>query len=225
MFMSKARKEDDLDRKAKLYVMAEKVLQASAASFEQSRHGGKRDEVMKLLARVKRDRELAVSLGETLKAPDTTSSTSAFSVPMPTYERPMGIERFEHADVQATLVARPKELNVGQELNLDIELVNAGRGPAQLTKVDETVPMGFVVVQEPEKYHIEDSQINLRGRRLDSLKTEDLKLVLKPTTKGNFRLKPRIMYLDESGTYKSCEPAPIEVSVKEMGISGWIKGT
>jgi len=32
------------------------------------------------------------------------------------------------------------------------------------------------------------------------------------------------MYLDESGTYKSYEPGPVEVTVKEMGVAGWLKG-
>jgi len=33
------------------------------------------------------------------------------------------------------------------------------------------------------------------------------------------------MYLDESGKYKSSEPQPVTVTVKELGISGWLKGT
>jgi hypothetical protein len=135
------------------------------------------------------------------------------------------LDRFEHADVQATLFAKPKELNVGQELSIEIELVNAGRGSARLTKVERMVPKGFVIVHEPERCRVEDSYINLKGRRLDALKTEDLRLVLKPTARGNFKLKPRILYLDESGTYKSCEPSLVEVVVKELGISGWLKGT
>jgi len=225
VFMDRAGKEDDQDKKAKLYAMAEKVLGASASSYEKADQPGKKSQVLKLLAKVKEDRELALSLTEVLLAPDVMSATMAFSTPTPAPERAAGIERFEHADVQANLIAKPKELHVGQELVLEFELVNAGRGPAQLTKVEETVPKGFVVVQEPEKYRMEDSQINLRGRRLDALKTEDVRLVLKPTVKGNFKLKPRITYLDESGTCKSCEPIPIEVAVKEMGISGWLKGT
>ena len=72
---------------------------------------------------------------------------------------------------------------------------------------------------------MEDSLINLRGRRLDALKTEDVRLVVKPSTKGRFRLNPRIMYLDDAGVNRTCEPDPIEIVVKEMGLSGWIKGT
>jgi hypothetical protein len=81
------------------------------------------------------------------------------------------------------------------------------------------------VVAAPEKCRIEDSCLNMRGRRLEALKSEDVKLVLKPTARGNFKLKPRIMYIDDSGSQKSCEPNPVEVAVREMGISGWIRGT
>ena len=225
VYMNKASSEENQEKKTKLYSMAEKVLEASGSSYEKAGHPGRKEQVLKLLAKVKEDRELAMSLAEVFLAPDIVSTTMAFSSPTPTHETAVGLDRFEHADVQATLIAKPKELHVGQEISLEIELVNAGRGAAHLTMVEEAVPKGFMIVHEPEKYRMEDSQINLRGRRLDALKTEDVRLVLKPSAKGNFKLKPRIIYLDESGTHKSCEPTPVEVAVREMGISGWIKGT
>lgn len=80
------------------------------------------------------------------------------------------------------------------------------------------------MIEKPEDYRIEDSYLNLKGRRLDALKTEDLKVVLKPTLHGDFILKPRIMYLDESGRYRSYEPEQVKISVKELGLSGWLKG-
>ena len=223
--MSKARKEQDQAKKAKVYTLAEKILQASASSYDKADQPGKKEQVLKLQAKVGQDRELAISLSEIFRAPDVVSTTMAFSSPAPTQETAVGLDRFEHAEVQATLKVKPNELHVGQELSLEIELVNAGRGAAQLTRVDEAVPKGFDVVTAPEKYRIEDSYLNLRGRRLDALKTEDVRLVLKPTVKGHFKLKPRVMYLDDSGTYRSCELAPVEVLVKEMGISGWLRGT
>jgi len=224
VYMDKASKEEDEDKKAKLYAMAEKVLGASASSYEKADQPGKKSQVLKLLAKVGEDRELAISLTEVLRAPDIVSTTMAFSTPTPARERAAGIEKFEHADVQATLIARPKELHVGEDFNLEIEFVNAGRGTAQLTKVDKFIPEGFDVVTEPEKYRIEDSFLNMKGRRLDALKTEDVKLVLKPKVQGRFTVRPRVMYLDESGTYKSFEPEPVDITVKELGISGWLKG-
>ena len=224
-YMNKASGEEDQQKKTRFYSAAEKVLLASASSYEKADQPGRKEQVLRLLNKVKEDRELAMSLAEVFRAPDIVSTAMAFPSPAPTHEIAVGLDRFEHADVQATLIAKPKELHVGQELSLEIELINAGRGPAQLTKVEATIPKGFLVVQEPEKYRMEDSQINLKGRRLDALKTEDVRLVVKPSTKGRFRLNPRIMYLDDSGANRTCEPAPVEIVVKEMGISGWIKGT
>jgi len=64
----------------------------------------------------------------------------------------------------------------------------------------------------------------MKGKRLDPLKMEEVKLVLKPKVRGEFPIKPRILYLDENGKYKSHEPQPVTVTVKELGIKGWLKG-
>jgi hypothetical protein len=64
----------------------------------------------------------------------------------------------------------------------------------------------------------------MKGKRLDPFKTEELKLVLKPKAQGTFALKPTILYLDEDGKYKSHEPEPVTIVVKELGIKGWLKG-
>jgi len=224
-FANRASSEEDQEKKTKLYAMAEKVLQASVSSYEKAGQPGRKEQALKILAKVKEDRELAMSLAEVFLAPDIVSTTKAFSSPTPTQEAAVGLERFEHADVQATLIAEPKELILGQEVSLEIELVNAGRGAAQLTRVDDAVPQGFDVVTAPEKCRIEASHLNMRGRRLDALKTEDVKLVLKPTAKGLFVFRPRVTYLDDSGKFKISEPQPVTITVKELGISGWLKGT
>jgi hypothetical protein len=225
VYMNKASSEENERTKAKLYSMAEKVLQASVSSYDKASQPGRKEQVLKLLTKVKEDRELAMSLAEVFLAPDIVSAAMAFSSPTPAYETAVGLDRFEHADIHAMLTAKPRELLVGQEIIIEFELVNAGRGTAQLMRIEEAAPKGFAVAQEPEKYRMDDSYVNMKGRRLDSLKTEDVRLVLRPAVKGNFKLKPRIVYLDESGAHRSCEPTPVEVAVKEMGILGWMKGT
>ncbi len=222
--MDQAKKEKDHEKKAKLYAMTEKVLQASAESFLKAQHPAKKEQVIRLMEKVKKEKELAVSLTEVLHAPAFVSATTAFSVPAATRESAVGLERFEHADVQASVITRQKHLKVGEDLNLEIELVNAGKGPAQLVKMEELIPEGFELTEKPEPYRVEDSYLNMKGKRLDPLKTEEVKLVLRPKVQGQFTLKPRILYLDESGKYKSHEPESIEVTVKELGISGWVKG-
>lgn len=224
LYMGKAAREEDQAKKAKLYAMTEKVLEASGASFANAHHERKRKQVLALLDKVKEDRQLAASLAEVLQAPDSMSTTKALESPTPTQEMATGVERFEHSDIQATIVVRHKEINVGEDLQYEVELVNAGRVPAQLTKIEGIAPSGFEVVGKPDNYRLEENHLNMKGRRLDSLKTEDVKLSIRPTTHGRFVLQPRVLYIDESGYYKLRQLEPVEIVVKELGISGWLKG-
>jgi len=224
MHMHNAKKETDPEKKAKFYIMTEKVLQASAGSFMKAEHPEKREQVLRLLEKVKEERELALSLSEVMHAPAIVSTTTAFSTPTPTQENAVGLERFEHADIQANIITRQKTLKVGENLDLEIELVNAGKGTALLIKLAEVIPEGFELTEKPEIYRVEDNFLNMKGKRLDPLKTEEIRLVLKPKVQGTFPLKPKVLYLDENGKYKSHEPEPVLVSVKELGIKGWIKG-
>jgi hypothetical protein len=222
--MHNAKTETDPAKKAQFYMMAEKVLQASAGSYLKAKHPEKQEQVTSLLEKVRNERELALSLTEVLHAPMATSTTATFATPTPTEETPTGLERFEHADIQANLILRAKEARVGEDINIEIELINAGKAPALLIKVEEIIPEDFEIKQVPEIYRVEDRYLNMKGKRLDSLKTEEVKLIAKPVSKGIFTMKPRILYLDETGKYKSHEPEPITITVKELGIKGWLKG-
>jgi len=222
--MGKATMEQDQEKKAKLYTMAEKVLQASASAYEKAKQNSRRDQVLRLLGKVKEERELALSLTEVLHPPEAISSTAAFASPTPSHETATGLEKFGHADLQVTFIAHPRHLHVNQDLEIEIEMINAGRGAARLTRIEELIPQGFDVLDKPDACRIEDNQLNLRGKRLDALMTEVIKLVLKPTIKGQFSLRPRILYQDESGTEKAHETEPVEITVKELGISGWLRG-
>jgi len=224
VYMDNAERETDPDKKAKLYAMTEKMLQTSAGSYTKAEHPEKREQVLRLLEKAKDERELAMSLSEVLHAPSIVSATTAFTTPNPNYEKAVGLERFEHADIQANLIIREKTVKVGDDLVMEIELVNAGKGPAQLIKLAEVIPEGFELIQKPEAYRVEDSYLNMKGKRLDPLKTEEVELVLKPKAQGTFPLKPRIFYLDEEGKYKSHQPEPVTITVKELGIKGWLKG-
>jgi len=187
-------------------------------------HPEKREQVLRLLEKVREEKEMALSITEVLQTPSIISTTTSFNAPAPTSEKAVGSERFEHADVQANIIIRQKELKIGEYVSIELELVNAGKGSALLTKVTEIIPKGFEVAQAPEIYRVEDDSINLKGKRLDPLKTEEVKFVLKPTLQGTFLIKPMVLYLDENGKYKTHEPEPVTITVKELGIKGWIKG-
>jgi tetratricopeptide (TPR) repeat protein len=223
-FMDNAQRETDPEKKAKLCIMAEKVLQTSAGSFMVAEHPEKREQVLRLLEKVKEERELALSLSDVLHAPTIVSTTNAFTTPTPNQENSVGLERFENADVQVNAIVRKKELKVGEDFEFEIELANAGKGSALLIKLMGIIPEGFDLKQKPESYRIEDENLNMKGKRLQSMKTEEMKFVLRSKMQGIFELKPRILYLDENGKYETHEPRPVLITVKELGIKGWLKG-
>jgi hypothetical protein len=221
--MGNAARETDPERKTRLYTIAQKVLQASADSYTKAGNPSKREQALKLLETAKEQGELTASLAEVLRAA-IVASTTTFTAPAPTSERAVGLERFEHAEIAANLILSPKELKVGESAELEIELANAGKGQAVLNQIENAIPEGFELTVKPEPYRVEGCNINLKGRRLGPLNAQEVKLGLRPKHKGIFTVAPTIMYLDENGNAKSHQPEPVIITVKELGIKGWIKG-
>jgi tetratricopeptide (TPR) repeat protein len=149
------------------------------------------------------------------------------SHPLPTQtgEEKVSPESIEPTDMRSSIIATPKELKIGENVELEIELTNTRKtGAILLTRITEVIPEGFAVAKKPEQYRVEDNCINMKEKRLGPSKTAEVKLVLKPNTQGTFHIKPKILYTDEKGKMKTHEPKPISITVKELGIKGWLKG-
>lgn len=224
VFANQAEVELDPQKKHERYLLAEKCLERAALLYERAGFTGKGNETKKSLQKVKEKREFVSSLGEILKAPSITLSTAGVFAPTLSHEDPVGLQRFEHADLQANLAAQAAEITVGEQVELDLDLANAGKGSALLVKIENFVPKGFEIARKPETYRIEGAHLNMKGKKLSPLKTEEVKFALKAGTKGTFQVKPRILYQDETGEHKSYEPEPLTITVKELGIWRWIKG-
>jgi tetratricopeptide (TPR) repeat protein len=224
VYMNYANSETEPEKKARHYMLAERVLEASADSYLKSNYPEKSMQVNRLLENVRQERRLALSLIEVLEAPIISSSTASFSAPTPTHEYAVGLESFEHANLQASLYMTSEDVKSGVNFNLAIVLFNTGRAPASLVKVEEVIPENFEAVKVSGYYGITDRYLDLKGKKLGPLSTEEVSLVLKPLTKGKYTIEPRIVYVDETGKYRSCEAKPVNVNVREMGILGWIRG-
>jgi len=196
VFMNQAESEVDPEKKAKQYQMTENLLQISAGSFMKAKQPEKTAQVKEILTTVREEKALAVSLNQVMQAPTIASTTSAFTAPTPTSEASVGLENFEHANVQANLVTHVKEVKVGESFCLSIEFVNAGREPALLTRVEDFIIPDFVVVKKPEIYRLEESTLNMKGKQLAPLKLVEVKLTLQPSKKGKYQLNPKVHYLD-----------------------------
>jgi KaiC/GvpD/RAD55 family RecA-like ATPase/tetratricopeptide (TPR) repeat protein len=216
VFMNQAESEVEPEKKAKQYQMAENLLQIAAGSFMKAKQPEKTAQVQLILKTVREEKKLAVSLNEVLHAPAVASTTLSFATPAQTSEVSVGLEQFEHANVQANLVANISEVKVGESFSLSVEFVNAGREPALLMRVEEFVPPDFVVVKKPEIYRIEETCLNMKGKQLAPLKLVEVKLTLQPSKKGKYQLNPRVHYLDEFGQNRSLELKSLEIKVDEV---------
>jgi len=212
IYTHKAETETNPRRKAQYYRMAEKLLQASAASYTKAKHPEKSEEVQRLLESAIEKRQLAMSLTEVLHAPTIASTTTSFSTPTPTHEKAVGLERFEHADIQANLTVS-EEVAVGEEVEVRLDLVNVAKNFGLLVRVDDLIPPVFKVTALPSHYNIENGSIDMKGKRLEPLKVESIKFSLQATEAGDSSLSPQVIYVDEVGEFRTCRPEPVSVTV------------
>jgi hypothetical protein len=215
--MDEASRMGDADVKAKEYLIAERILGVSADAYARAGYPGKREQVERLVHHVRREREVAQSLGELLRAPPIVSLTSAMVTPNATYEMAVGHRRFEHGDIHARIVADPVEIRVGEEFDLDFEIVNVGRSAVEVIKVEDFAPNGFEVIHLPDDCSLLDNGIKLRGKSLQPFKAQDVKIRLRADRAGRYAIRPRILFLDGARIHRTHEPEALEVEVDSTG--------
>jgi len=212
VYMSRAETEIIHEEKIRQYQLAEKYLERSAKLYEKAGYIGKRDEALKVLAKIREKREFALSLSEAFKPPAVASSTTVFSIPASTKEEAVGLDKFEHADIQAYLSV-PGEATLGEEFEIRIDLANIAKESGLLVRIDELVPAAFEVAREPAPCVMEGTSLNTRGKQLLPHRVESLTIALRATQTGNFQLRPKVIYVDELGKFKrfTCEAAQMTI--------------
>jgi len=222
VFMESAKRERDPDKQAGQYSMAEKVLQNAVDYFEKAKYPDKTAQAKRVLQKVRDEKRLSLSLSEIFHAPDITTSTASFSTIATKDETAVGLERFEHADIQAKIVQHETEIKVGNTVTFDIQLVNVGKEPLFLTTIENLVPVGFQLVGKPDYCQFEDSRLTMKGRRLDPLKTDEIKFELRAFKKGMIEIKPSILCLDKVGNPLIYNPEPIIFNISGAVLPGRI---
>ncbi len=212
IYMDNAGKETDPEKRAKFYTIAEKVLKTSAESYLEAKHPEKAKQVQLLLDKVREKRELAASLSEVLHAPTVTSSTASFTTPTPTHEKAVGLERFERANLQAHLTV-PEEVPMEEDIEFQLDLVNVAKNFGLLVRIDNLIPKGFQVIETSSEYALEDGSMNLGGKRFEPLKVESIKLSARASDFGIFKVNPQVVYIDDTGQFRTCRPEAVHVKV------------
>jgi KaiC/GvpD/RAD55 family RecA-like ATPase len=222
VYMHNAKRETDFDKEAQLFSMAERVLQISADSYAKSQYQEKTEKVKLILQKVKEEREIAVSLSEVFHAPDVTASTGSFTTISPSFEMAVGLERFEHADIQAKVIIPIDKICVGEDLSFEMQIVNVGKEPVLLTGIEEVLPEGFRLVGKPDGFSFENLRLSIMGKQLFPLKTEKINLKLRSFKSGDFDIQPKVVCVDEVGQKIIFTTEPVTFKVSEAVLEGRI---
>jgi len=121
-------------------------------------------------------------------------------------------EKAERVPIQAYL-ATPKEVTVDERFTVRIDITNTARKPRQLVRIEDLIPNNFKIIDTVPKYGFEGGTINLKGKRIESQKVESIRIWVKASESGIFRISPRIICIDELGKFKVCQPNPTTVTI------------
>lgn len=220
--VGKAESATITEEKVRQYQLAERYLERSAKFYEKAGYTGKIDEVIRILSRVREKREFAISLTKVIKPPTVASSPTLLSVPAYTQEEAVGLERFDHVNVQAH-VSAPEEVAVEEEFELRIDLVNVARVSGLLARIEDLIPTTFKMTKVPAPYIIEDKSLNAQGKKLAPDKVESIRISAQATKTGVFRLCPEVVYVDELGKFKRCKCDAIPITI--LSPAGFQFGT
>jgi hypothetical protein len=212
-YIYQAETEMEPDRKSQFYQLSAKLLETSVDSYQLARHPEKTEQVQRLLEKVLEEQKLTTALTEIMHTPNITLSTESFVSPSQTFEKAVGSERFDDAHVEGKITL-PEHGTVGDTIEYRFDIVNVGKNNGLLIRIDDLTPPSFKVNAVPPQYKIENGALDLRGRNLGPLKSESIKLDLQTSKPGSIKFSPRITYIDEAGTFKSCKPEPATIVVQ-----------
>ncbi len=223
VYLADAATERESKKKTEFYYLAEKHLQLAAKLYAQAGFPTRKEEALKHLERARQAKETLLTPMEALLENPAVQGAALTPVSL-LRDSPLGLERFEDASIVGNLSTTLREVGVGSDITLELEIVNVGKTPATLIKLENIAPDGLELDRQKIQHRVVDNFIDMKGKRLEYLKTHEVKIPMKAMQKGGYQLRPRILFVDERGSYRSYDFEPVSITVRELGLSGWLKG-
>ena len=123
-------------------------------------------------------------------------------------------ERFAHVSLQAFLMVR-REVRVGEEFEMRLDLVNVSKKPGLLVKAEGVIPSeGFKVTPLSPWCSLQNGCIEMKNREIGPFQVETVKLTLQAAKAGAFMLNPKAVYIDEMGETKIVNLNTLTITVQ-----------
>jgi hypothetical protein len=211
-YYSDASAERDAEKKGTLYRLAEKQFESASRLYARAGFLGREAEARRLFQRAKEERNILSplqALGDQLIALQRSTPASLLK------DKPLGLERLESTHIIGTVkVLEPKSI-LGSATCVEFELTNLGKLAATLISVEGFAPTEFQIDEERSPYPVHEGSLDLRGKRLDQLKTHGFKIFMTARQTGLFELKPRVVFADDKGRQGLAQLGPVIIAVQE----------
>jgi tetratricopeptide (TPR) repeat protein len=225
--LNKASNEEDPKKKAGLYLATSSLLRESASAFRRAGQPRKMEQARALLKQTRIESKIASQLTDILDAALDAPTNVAFHTPAQGNERPVGLNRFDRADIEVRLSKISKEPRRGKEIELQFEITNTGKQPVGLIRVEDALPDGSELRGPLEQWKVQGrSLVPLQTRRINMLQTEPVKLVLQLKEEGMLRIAPTVIFADQSGVAheRMLEPRMVATSqIMEFLANSFVK--
>ena len=122
-------------------------------------------------------------------------------------------KRFEHCSIKAYILGS-REISVGEELEIRLDLVNVGSKSATLKRIEGIVCTELEISKVPPSFSQKNGALETSGQKLTPIRVTPIKLSLCPVKSGVFHLNPKVIYIDDVGETKAIELNPISITVR-----------
>jgi len=211
-YLDKAETALDVSERLRFYAYAEKCLRKATKLFESSGYQKRKDEVLESLESVRKRRRFAISLNKILASPPTSSPVEMNVAAFHEIRATPSPRELERANVQGRVIV-PSEAEVGRNFELQFDLVNAGGGSALLVKLEKAVPKLWKTSLTTDRYQILDESVDLRGKKLDPVKTETVTMLVETGEPGIFEIRPKVVFIDDLGQLRASDLGNVQVTV------------
>lgn len=223
VYLADAETEKEPKKKTELFHLSEKHLEMAASLYGEAGFPSKKEEALRHLKRARGEKELLLTPIEALGENPALTGSAVAPVSL-VRDQATGLGRLEEASLVGNLSVQQEELGVGSGLTVELEMANMGRAAATLVKLENLTSEGLEIDRPQFSQRAPGDFVDLKGKRLEYLKTYEVKVPIKAKKKGTFQLRPRVLFVDDKGNYRSYEFEPVALTVTELGISGWLKG-
>jgi len=131
-------------------------------------------------------------------------------------EQSLDLKQDEKASVQSVFFLNKDTFVSHEEFDIVLELFNQGKGSLSLIKIERMVPLSFKITRVSNFYKYKNNVIDFQGRNLKPLSSIEVVIGVKASGKGEYKINPKIVFINSNGVYKEVEPEPISIDVSDI---------